>query len=97
MEKLVIIARAVSSPTRLAILRTIGEQGCSVTETAQRVGLAVSTTGFHLDHLVRAGLATKAPRGRQRIYRWSRSRWALARMSPPAAPMTPTEGSASAG
>jgi DNA-binding transcriptional ArsR family regulator len=92
MEKLVVIARAVACPTRLAVLRVLGEKGCSVTMAAHRVGLAISTTAFHLDHLVRAGLVTKSPRGREAIYKWSRSRWALSRMSSPAPTMPVEEG-----
>ncbi len=90
MEKLIVIARAVGNPSRLAVLRVLGEKGCSVTRAAHSVGLAISTTAFHLDHLVRAGLVVKSPRGRECIYRWSRSRWAFTRMSPPAPTMPPS-------
>jgi DNA-binding transcriptional ArsR family regulator len=86
MEKLVLIARAVACPSRLAVLRLLGEKGCSLTTAANTVGLAVSTTAHHLSVLVDAGLVTKSPRGREAIYRWSRSRWAFARMAPPAPP-----------
>lgn len=89
MERILVVTRALSCPSRLAVLRTLGERGCSVTDTARLTGLAVSTTAFHLDHLVRAGLATKTPRGRKAIYKWTRARWQLVCMRPPA-PTTPT-------
>jgi DNA-binding transcriptional ArsR family regulator len=81
MEKTVIVARAIACPTRLAVLRLLGEQGLSL------AGLSTSTTAHHLAVLVEAGLVTKAPRGRECIYTWSRSRWALVRMASPAPPM----------
>jgi DNA-binding transcriptional ArsR family regulator len=87
MEKMVIVARAIASPTRLAVLRLLGEQGCPLTTAARLMGLSASTTAHHLAVLVDAGLVTKTPRGREAIYRWSRSRWALVRMPSPAAPM----------
>jgi|SRR5580658_3281192 DNA-binding transcriptional ArsR family regulator len=90
MEKVVIIGHAVACPTRLAILRSLGEAGCSLTVTAAKVGLAVSTTSHHLNVLGAAGLVTKTPRGRQTIYKWSRARWALVRQRPPA-PTVPAD------
>ena len=70
MEKLVVLAQAIGCPSRLAVLRTLGDTGCSVTEAARRTGLAVSTVAFHLSKLVAAGLATSSPKGRQAIYSW---------------------------
>jgi len=90
MEKIVAIARAISCPTRLGILRMLGERGLSLSEAARLSNVSVSTAAFHLSVLVDAGLVTKTPRGRECIYRWSRSRWALSRMSPPA-PTMPEE------
>jgi DNA-binding transcriptional ArsR family regulator len=88
MDRLVIIGHAVGCPTRLAVLRSLGESGCSVTATAAKMGLAVSTISHHLNVLGAADLVTKTARGRQTIYKWSRARWALIRERPPA-PMTP--------
>jgi DNA-binding transcriptional ArsR family regulator len=90
MEKMVIVARAIASPTRLGVLRLLGERGCSLSTVARTMGLSVSTTAHHLSVLVQAGLVTKTPRGRECIYTWSRSRWALSRLSPPAPTMPST-------
>jgi len=83
------IARAIGCPSRLALLQTLGEKGCSLSAAASTVGVSPSTAAHHLDVLMKAGLVTKTPRGRLAIYKWSRNRWQLARMSPPAA-TTPT-------
>jgi DNA-binding transcriptional ArsR family regulator len=87
MERMVIVARAIACPTRLAVLRLLGEQGCSLSAAARTMGLSASTTAHHLAVLADAGLVVKTPRGRECIYKWSRSRWALVRMAAPAAPM----------
>jgi DNA-binding transcriptional ArsR family regulator len=91
MDKLVVISRALACPTRLGILRLIGDNGCSLTMAAHTAGLSVSTTAHHLSVLVEAGLAIKTVRGRESIYRWSRNRWQLVCARPPA-PTTPEEG-----
>jgi DNA-binding transcriptional ArsR family regulator len=87
MEKIVTVARAISCPTRLGILRLLGEQGRCLTEAARLSNVSVSTAAHHLSALMAAGLATKTVRGRKAVYRWSRSRWALTRMAPPAPTM----------
>lgn len=90
MEKIVTIARAISCPTRLGILRLLGERGLSLSEAARLSNVSVSTAAFHLAVLLDAGLVTKASRGREAIYKWSRSRWAFSRMLPPAPTMPPS-------
>ena len=93
MEKVVVIGHAVACPTRLSALRALGENGCSLTQVARQLGVAPSTAAHHLSVLVDAGLAVRRPKGRECIYRWSRSRWQLVRERPPAppAPMAPAE------
>jgi DNA-binding transcriptional ArsR family regulator len=90
MEKLLVVAQAIACSTRLAMLSSLGEKGCSLTTAAHMIGVSPSTAAFHLDHLVRAGLATKTPRGREAIYKWSPIRWQLVRTTSPA-PTMPEE------
>jgi DNA-binding transcriptional ArsR family regulator len=89
MDKFLIIARAVACPTRFQLLRLLGEDGMSVTNVADDMGLAPSTVSHHLTVLVKAGLVAKTVKGREAIYRWSRNRWQLVRTAPPA-PAAPT-------
>src|SRR5271166_1275187 len=93
-NKIVGLARAIAVPARLHLLQVLGESGTSLSTAAATVGIAPSTAHRHLDVLVRAGLVVKAVRGRKAIYRWSKSRWAFTRMSPPAStmPSTTAEG-----
>lgn len=88
-QQVVRIARAIAVPTRLALLQALGETGCSLTAAASTVGVSPATAHHHLDVLVRAGLATKTTTGRKALYKWSRARWQLVRMSPPS-PAAPT-------
>jgi DNA-binding transcriptional ArsR family regulator len=55
----------------------------SVTNVAHSAGLAPSTACYHLDVLVKAGLAVRTVRGRKSVYSWSRSRWQLVCASAP--------------
>jgi DNA-binding transcriptional ArsR family regulator len=91
MEKIIVLAQAIACPSRLGLYRLLGERGLSLTEAARRTGLAPSTACHHLAQLVTAGLAVKAPKGREAIYRWSRSRWQFVRERPPAPTMPPSE------
>lgn len=86
MDRFLIIARAVACPTRFQLLRLLGEDGMSLTNVADDMGLAPSTVSHHLTVLVKAGLATKTVQGREAIYRWSQNRWQLTRVAPPARP-----------
>lgn len=54
--------RALSSPSRVAILRVLREEGAprAAEAVAERVGLHVSTAREHLEVLVGAGLASRA-------------------------------------
>lgn len=96
MDRVLTVARAISVPSRLGVLRCLGNDGCHLTEAARRTGLAISTTAFHLAKLRAAGLVTKTTKGRKAIYSWSRLRWALVQQRPPAPtmPSAPAEGCA---
>jgi len=62
---------ALGQPTRLGMLRLLiatGPSGLSVTDIGRRLGLAQSTTSFHLGVLEGAGLAQATRRGRSVIY-----------------------------
>ena len=78
MDQLLTIARAIACPARLELLRLIGVDGCSVSEAAERAGLATATTSHHLAILRSAGLATMKRVGRTRVYRWSTMRCSIA-------------------
>ena len=82
------IARALSSPTRLLVLQSLGESGMNVTEAARRAGLATSTTCFHLAVLLDAGLVERKRKGRTCIYRWGATRCSI--HFEPAPPTTST-------
>jgi DNA-binding transcriptional ArsR family regulator len=86
MEKLLVLAQAIACPTRLAMLRALGEKGCTLTAAAHLIGVSPSTAFHHLDRLVHAGLVTRTIRGRESIYKWGRARWQLVRMPPPSPP-----------
>jgi DNA-binding transcriptional ArsR family regulator len=68
------LSRALSSPSRLYLLQSMGETGMSVAELAAASGLVPSTVCFHARQLVEVGLAVKKRRGRRSIYRWSPTR-----------------------
>jgi len=91
-EQVVLVARAVAVPTRLALLQVLGEGGCPLTTAASMVGVSPATAAHHLAVLMSAGLVTKTVKGRKSIYRWSRSRWQLVRIPPPAPAMTDVTG-----
>ena len=76
-DQLLQIATALGNPTRLFLLRALGDNGLCLTEAAAAAGIAPSTASFHLDHLVAAGLATKRRVGRRRVYAWPRWRMEL--------------------
>jgi DNA-binding transcriptional ArsR family regulator len=76
-DRVLELARAVAVPSRLHLLRSLGETGLSITEAASVTQLATSTTHHHLKVLVQAGLASRRRRGRQVIHRWGDIRWVL--------------------
>jgi DNA-binding transcriptional ArsR family regulator len=77
MDRYLVIAQATACPSRLDLLRLLGERGLTLTEAARQAGLASSTACYHLSVLVNAGLAVRAVRGRKSVYRWSPHRWQL--------------------
>jgi DNA-binding transcriptional ArsR family regulator len=74
---IVAYAHALSSDTRVLILRMLGPDGLSVTDIASSTGLVSSTVCFHLGELARVGLVTKRRMGRNVLYRWSDMRLSL--------------------
>jgi DNA-binding transcriptional ArsR family regulator len=78
-DPLVLFGRAVGCPVRLELLRALGDQGMTVTEAANSVGVAVSTAFFHLRVLTEAGLVMKRGRRRGGRYVWPRQTWDLVR------------------
>jgi len=70
-------AQALSSPTRLYLLQSVGNDGLSVTEAAERAGVSTSTTSFHLGVLLDAGLVSRKRKGRNVLYRWSDTRLSI--------------------
>jgi DNA-binding transcriptional ArsR family regulator len=61
--------RAISHPTRRAILDTLAQGERSVTELTQQFAVSQPAISQHLDVLRRAGLVAVEPDGRQRRYR----------------------------
>jgi predicted ArsR family transcriptional regulator len=79
--------RVLSSESRVAILRLLEDRGTpqSVETVAEEVGLHVNTVREHLDRLVMAGFAARAPevrhtRGRPRMLYRSLARDAIAEL-----------------
>lgn len=79
-EQVVLVARVLAAPTRLALLQVLGEDGRCLTDAARMVGISAATACYHAHILVAAGLATRTVRGRRVIYGWPRSRWQLVRV-----------------
>ncbi len=69
LEEYALIARALSTPARLAILEQIaqGERGVEV--LANKTALTVANCSQHLQHLRRAGLVNSRRDGKSVIYR----------------------------
>jgi DNA-binding transcriptional ArsR family regulator len=88
-RKIVTVARAIAVPSRLALLRVLGETGMPLTAAAATVGISPATAHHHLDVLTKAGLVSKTVSGRRAVYRWSRSRWQFVRARPPTPTMPP--------
>jgi DNA-binding transcriptional ArsR family regulator len=80
-EQLIAIAEVLSSPTRMRLLGLVGPKGRCVGEAAALAGVSQATASYHLGRLLEVGLVLVVPRGRRRVYRWGRERWALARIA----------------
>lgn len=80
-EQVVLVARAVAVPTRLALLQVLGADGRCMTDAARVVGISPATASYHLQVLTAAGLATRTVKGRRVFYRWPRSQWQLVRVT----------------
>ena len=69
--RLEMVTKALSSSTRLEILRFLGNHTCSVSEIAEALGLPASTATLHINILEKAGLIQTdlkpASRGIQRV------------------------------
>ena len=83
MNQIVVVARAISHPVRLAMYLALGQRGQSLTEVARSFGLSVAGAHHHLDVLRRAQMIRKRYAGRRAIYFWSRFRWSLVRERAP--------------
>jgi ArsR family transcriptional regulator len=62
---------ALAHDHRLAVFRMLverGPEGLAAGAIAERLGIPASSLTFHLQHLLRAGLATQRRLGRQLIY-----------------------------
>jgi DNA-binding transcriptional ArsR family regulator len=75
---LVMMGKALSCPTRLYVLQTLGAEGCTVSQVAETANISKTAAVYHLARLVAVGLATMTWRGRTRVFRWSKERWHLA-------------------
>lgn len=62
-----VVFKALGSPARLTLVRTLGEGERCVCDLVEAVGLGWSTTSKHLDVLREAGVVSSEKRG-QRIY-----------------------------
>jgi DNA-binding transcriptional ArsR family regulator len=86
-QSIVTYAHALSSPTRLYLLQSVGSDGLSITEAAERAGVSTSTTSFHFGVLLDAGLVTRKRKGRNVLYRWSDTRLSIkVEQAPPSPP-----------
>lgn len=68
-ETLALMARALGSGPRLAILVRLAQCEASVEKIAEAVGLSIANTSQHLQQLRRAGLVTAKRSGKQMMYR----------------------------
>ena len=86
--QIVLVARVLAAPTRLALLEVLGKDGRCLTDAARMIGISPATACYHAHILVAAGLATRTVRGRRVIYGWPRSRWQLVRVRTGPTPAT---------
>jgi ArsR family transcriptional regulator len=71
------LSRALSSPSRLYLLQSMGETGMSVTDLASSSGLVPSTVCHHVKQLVEVGLAVRKRKGRHTFYKWAPTRMSI--------------------
>ncbi len=55
----ILLLKALSDPSRLRMVRALGEGERTTEDLATRLGLAASTVSFHLDRLEAAGIVTR--------------------------------------
>jgi DNA-binding transcriptional ArsR family regulator len=63
------VFKALGSPARLTLVRTLAEGERCVCDLVEAVGLGWSTTSRHLDVLREAGVVSSEKRGQQIFYR----------------------------
>lgn len=63
------VFKALGSPARLTLIRTLGEGERCVCDLVEAVGLGWSTTSKHLDVLREAGIVSSDRRGQKIFYR----------------------------
>jgi ArsR family transcriptional regulator len=63
------IFKALGSPGRLTLVRTLMDGECCVCDLVDAVGLGWSTTSRHLDVLREAGVVSSEKRGQKIFYR----------------------------
>jgi DNA-binding transcriptional ArsR family regulator len=62
------VFEALSSETRIRILKHVKNKGMTVTELSKILGTSKSTVSQHLDKLVEAGLVKKSDEGRKWVH-----------------------------
>ncbi|MEN9646997.1 MAG: hypothetical protein RL238_3666 [Actinomycetota bacterium] len=63
------VFKALSDPTRLAVVERLGAGPASTTELARPFAMALPSFTQHLDVLERTGLVSSTKQGRIRVYR----------------------------
>jgi len=64
-----VVFKALGSPARLTLVRTLVDGECCVCDLVEAVGLGWSTTSKHLDILREAGIVSSEKRGQKIFYR----------------------------
>jgi DNA-binding transcriptional ArsR family regulator len=70
-ELMIFRARVLANPTRVAVWTCVGPLGMYVTEIANTLDVAASTTSYHLSILEAAGLVKITRQGRHRLVQWT--------------------------
>lgn len=68
LEQVALYFRALSEPTRLQILRTLGNEEMSVGEIAEQVNSSTANVSRHLAHLAQRGLVVRRSVGNAVFY-----------------------------
>ena len=71
IDEVFLLAGLLSSATRLAAYRALGERGLAVLEVAAVIGTSASTASYHLALLQEGGLVRVRRQGRRHVYRWA--------------------------